>query len=551
MMTFAQLIRQLGDVLRFRRTTAELRKIFGPALDSEIETIRMLSKLRQPAGISAIVPYLYHDVASLRRTANEAIAALLQEVSPRRYVVLDQQVRAVRWMRGEHVQRPIMNERVERLLRDEATPTRLVIAAMYADGHVRHRAVRLLAGSDDVSAALPMLVVRCNDWVAQVRNSATRAVRGLIKHENAAHFISNLYLVDRLTVCGRADHHPLVKDILLFLKRPECIPQLVDALQHKDPFACRICYRLLAESAQVGPQMLWQASQLSFDPIVRMRGLRDASNRLRGESLYDAMSQAIADPNLPHRRIALQTIVASFPEGARAHLYRALFDKHASMRQLARYELRLREADIDFRGIYIAALHSPRPNQQAAAIAGFGECGESEDIAALRGFLDHADPGIRSESLRALFRLDPDAFREPALAALEDPSDGVIRTAARLLDGKLQANDLPALERVLSLANGPVAALGSLRLIGQFRNWTAAAILLEHCRHPVECFAQAAMDIFWNLWYRRLGHLPVGSMAELDRAEAALGRLAGLRSKYEMDAVAADIRAMRRVAQSD
>ncbi|GEM_PF-6363786 len=522
-----------------------LRNIFGDSLDSDIETIRMLRRLGQPIAIPSIAPILCHADANMRREADEAIARLLTFVRPQDVLRIDQRIRPTCREFQSVFREACARELTLRLLKNEFTRARLAMASMHADGRVRLAAVEQLADYPNVTKSLPFLLVRCNDWVGSVREAAVRAVTRLIDAPNVSDFIDNLYLIDRLQACGRADHSRLIALMYRLVKAPHAASQLLGALQHDDCYVRRASFRMLVECDHIEPEAICEAAGASCDPIVRMRSLRLAIDRLDGAPLHDFLSRALADANMPNRRIALQAMVANFPQSACSHVSDALFDHHPSMRLLARFEMGRRDPDFDCRAAYLAGLSATKTKTLASAIAGVGECGVASDSASIVGFLDHPRFTVRSETLRALFALEPERYRSLVLNNLTDPSILVVRTAEKLIGKKPREADFARLTEILASTNVATSIVSVLRLVGRFRNWTAAAFLMSYCRNETQWVADAASDIFWNSWRRRMTYVPYGTAVELNRAEAVLRQLVGLRPDCDLEAVRADIRFAR------
>lgn len=95
-------------------------------------------------------------------------------------------------------------------------------------GFVREAAVKALV-SRPQRGTLPILLERLNDWVPQVRVAANAAVRSLMHTVYLVDWIASIDAVVDLEQARRADHAPMLKEISLFLSRPEHLPQVVDA----------------------------------------------------------------------------------------------------------------------------------------------------------------------------------------------------------------------------------------------------------------------------------------------------------------------------------
>lgn len=107
-------------------------------------------------------------------------------------------------------------------------------------GYVRERAVLAIARSGN-GAGLPHLLVRANDWVAQVRQAAVVGIGLFLTAEHLPSWAKALPEVEALGRCGRVDHGPLLMRIHGYLATEQHLAQLLQA----NPFPSRAVSRLL------------------------------------------------------------------------------------------------------------------------------------------------------------------------------------------------------------------------------------------------------------------------------------------------------------------
>jgi len=94
------------------------------------------------------------------------------------------------------------------------------VLSFHPSGYVREEAVLRLTALDD-DAALPYLLLRCGDWVSQVRNAARHAVLQRAGPSSVATFTRNFALVTRLAKITRADHRELVDALAQLFRATE------------------------------------------------------------------------------------------------------------------------------------------------------------------------------------------------------------------------------------------------------------------------------------------------------------------------------------------
>src|SRR5262245_55917375 len=94
--------------------------------------------------------------------------------------------------------------------RIDAQLARLLAETTSRSGYEREQAV-LTLGCLRNPASIPYLVVRANDWVAQVRTAAYAALIGMLEPPFVRAFVAALPQIQHLMTCGRADHAELLR----------------------------------------------------------------------------------------------------------------------------------------------------------------------------------------------------------------------------------------------------------------------------------------------------------------------------------------------------
>jgi hypothetical protein len=191
-------------------------------------------------------------------------------------------------------------------------------------GFVREAAVKALV-SRPQRGTLPLLLVRLNDWVPQVRVAANAAVRSLMQTAYLADWITAIDAVVDLEQARRADHGPMLKEISLFLSRPEHLPQVIDATRTAGLRVRRFVFDAqwlaahddddrvpLLERALSGDDVLMASRAVS-----RFEGLTSSARR---RSLYQT---ACASPFSAVRHEGVRWLVEN-PDDATAGVVRAM-----------------------------------------------------------------------------------------------------------------------------------------------------------------------------------------------------------------------------------
>lgn len=324
-----------------------------------------------------------------------------------------------RWVDFERaVRRACWYGRGGRRLSRRPSRQELAEASCDDDGYLREAAVERLAVSADPEA-VPLLLVRCVDWVRPVRDLARTLVLskldqstlrsmlpliGVLRRRQVDDWMTTLFrqalsprlLDDALAVEDRETRRWVHGEALGLLSRERL---LAIATRDEDFVVRAICGDALLDRGECVPELL-----AAGPPKVRMRAL----------TLVD---QATVE----------------------AHLA----DRASAVRSMAQFLVR--EAGGD------PAAHYRAMPVSYGMLAGLGETGTAADAGLLEEQLTDDRPRIRRAAVRGLRRIAPDsAAVEPLLT---DPSPAVTRQVVEFLRGKFA--DVSTL-RALLAADRPV-----------------------------------------------------------------------------------------------
>ena len=438
-----------------KRASQRTWEILGSLSSSQTFWERITGRTESPlwafdeiakSGETEVVPHLARFLLSprqeMRQAAARAIAQLVPLLQDVDYVRLDELSRSTlayesttnaAWCKLKPTEVESLGERPNGSLM-------VGLASMHNNGYVREAAVEWLCGVSDGSE-VPFLLVRLNDWVAEVRAGALRGILSRARAEYATHFFRHLRLVDRLRSCSREAHAQAVEAIDRALTAPEAVTFLREGIGSSDRWLRRHCLRLAIQSkTNTGLAILREALSDS-DAVVRLWAARNVLPDLPEEELRLALPRLIGDPFMPVRCEALNCMVRRCPGEADAELRLALLDSHASVRALARYHLE-RRGYTDFRGVYLDALRSDADKTLRTGVAGLGETGNAQDARLVVPFLGGRSIGVRRAAVRAIAALDGDHFVAELVGVLTDDHKGLSR------EGRL------ALQRRLARVNG-------------------------------------------------------------------------------------------------
>ena len=335
---------------------------------------------------------------------------------------------------------------------DERAPAGLFLAAMAGDGRLRDRAVAAIA-ADPAPELVPVLALRCGDWVGAVRERARAAMVRLLADPRYLRAV----LPTAAYTAGRMRGRWVMDQVRTALAAAfdEVGPSLIGS---RDAIERRVAYEVGAEQHRWGYDDLLRFALREPDPAIRSRTAEAAAAEAERRGDVGAL-RTLAGARFAQVRIL--GLVGLARLGRDADVAAAITDPAPLVRAYARS--RATDAAARYREMLTspAGAISPgttpagagppdttplnaRPTARVAAVAGLGEVGGYADEALLAPLLDDADPRIRAAAVHALAALDcvPVARVVPLL---RDPAAGVVREAAEALRPyrRLVPGDLP------------------------------------------------------------------------------------------------------------
>lgn len=391
----------------------------------------------------------------------------------------------------------------------------LGLASMHPNGYVREAAVREL-DAVGTGGELPYLMVRLNDWVEPVRRRAQLAVQRRLTPEYAPHLVRNLWLAERLESCGRDDHAPLLSGIRAFL-RGRGRAALAEGTGSPDRWLRRTCYAMLLDPPSSDAMEIVSRALGDADNITRLRGLGRAEAMMGWAQLRNTLPPLLDDPYAPARREALRLWIEHAPESAEDALRAALLDRHPSLRDMARRELRARGIG-GYADVYRAAL----AGMPATALAGLGETGSADDAPLVEPFLSAGSAGVRGAAVIALAQLAPEPSVPHFVHALADENRGVSKAARIALAPRAGRVGSAALWGLVTEGGAEHVRRNALLLIAALGKWESIGWLLRASTLDDKELARDAAGLVrrWKDRFNRSGAQPAGD--QLDRAKQAL-----------------------------
>ncbi|WP_228901787.1 hypothetical protein [Streptomyces sp. DH1] len=424
--------------------------------------------------------------AATRLADGAPLHSTLDVADPADWLALDAGVREVAWHRPQFLPEWEHSAPLPADL-TQLSESRLALALCHRDGRTRQEAVRR---SVRFPALLPLVVVRCADWVGPVREQARQL---LCKALNVG---SALDLAPLILRVGRRDRGAFGVDALSQILRQASHGQLAVLFADPDRIVRRFAYQLAIEGRLLHPAELARAAAGDQDTVVQDLCATAALTTLRDEDLHESVLPPLLSARNPRVRSAGVTALRRAGRSKQAEPF--LSDRSALVRACARYVVRQQGGDPA--AWYRKWCTAPDdPQLPPGAVIGLAECGNRTDAGLLRPLLAHPTAGVRARAVAGLRALDcADAKQMRPL--LDDPAAEVVReTTTALLPS---AKELPTdwlLERtsserprhvrvgafrLLDAHGGIVALRAAVGLLGdpevKLRTWAAQSVQRWH-----------------------------------------------------------------------
>jgi HEAT repeat protein len=490
--------------------------------DHRPECLGRLAALREIHVVPYLLPLIAADDA-LTPHAARTLAVLLQDVTPAQLAWIDEQARHGSEWTWRNAWRELAPGTVSRLAQATSLDTTAIgLLASHRDGFVRAAAVEALAARVD-GGELPFLSLRANDWVDPIAARARQVLLDRLRPENRLAVLKALPFIARVVGQRRRDH----RDIKRALDSVLVSDGGADVLAHVSgfgPAVRRLAYERLIGSVTSADSPVVDAALVEGDAVTRIRALRAMASAAAVEQRAATFERLLRHDPVPSvRRLALTLLSDRLPDRVPGLFPDVLFDRAASVRELARFVARTQRLPLAPRDIYIGGLTSAQPRQVTAAIAGLGEVGTPEDAARLAAHLDSRRPRDRRTALRALGRLDPGRAVPAAVDALTDEAPSVRAAAVQCLSARPAGLDFAAVSQRRRSSSDPRARRDILRVFLGAPKWEAAAGLLDALADPDDA-VRAVARRFLDRWLERFNRshtLPTA--AQRERVRTLLG----------------------------
>ncbi|WP_454726974.1 MULTISPECIES: hypothetical protein [Cupriavidus] len=307
----------------------------------------------------------------------------------------------------------------------------VAICISHYSGHIREAAIGRAVALGD-SSFLDPIAARVNDWVPEVRKSATNALLTLLAIMPAQHFVAIIPRLRSLMRATRADHRAWLLEFEQRLVEAGGSAAIIDAMTCAD-FPLRRAAYLVARDHQLLPVAEMVRRGLLSGDIVLAQSAVTLLARVPASDRGTCIAMATASPFGPVRHAAIKFAASDAPDfDLEPLLWRAIFDSQGSLRSAAAQLLAERGQDVVGHCKAMLGAGSLSARQVRAGLSLLVERNAADVTATLAKYFDDKRADVRANALLLRARISPADKDEIALRALFDPSRKVRKAGVRL-----------------------------------------------------------------------------------------------------------------------
>ena len=407
--------------------------------------------ITDPKNISILLPLVFTPNKQLAKIVASILHQILNQTPVKGIAALDE--------RFAHVDSQKMTAKAINYLKleDSVVNSMFALLAFHRNGYIREAAINQLS-FDYPNITIPVLLIRANDWVNQIKDIAINKLNEFINLNNNKEFLPYLGLISQLQSKKRYDNSGIISLIENNLNR-DCYKEYYKLLEsNKDK--SRVALRVAARDDSRLSELI-KVSYLSHDMIVKLEILNIAKNQLSNQDLYDVLGKFLNDKAAVVRKKCIYIFLAKFPENATTVLTKILFDISFSLHELARFYLR--QNKIQPTEIYKDALiNHDRP--LPIIIMGLAEAGHKDDFKLIEPYLNDSTVKVKSACIYAVFKLKHANRQQLILAQLPTAESMVIKTIYTGLVKYHDDYDIDAIKSIFCQENDMMAEFFFMKL---------------------------------------------------------------------------------------
>jgi hypothetical protein len=325
------------------------------------------------------------------------------------------------------------NESPKNLLMSDMTEADKIIilglCSFHPNGFFREKALHLL-DLHDSGNEFPYLLIRCNDWVSEIRESAKKYVECRLTTKYVNHIVNNLPIIFKLKNTRRNDHSQMFEHVAHLLSQKESFPYLDQGTRSKSIKVRYFCYQMIVYSKLYKKELLFNYLKLEKEPHPRLLLFNELISDISVIEFNEYYPILKKDKFPMIRARVLEKYHFFFPNESICELESALVDKSYMIRSLVRFLLK-KHNFTDFCSFYMRMINTKQSLR--GAILGLGEVGKKDHAKEVIPFLAHNDVSIVKAAIRALAMLDGENYKGEFVWMLNHRHVGISNAARKSL----------------------------------------------------------------------------------------------------------------------
>ena len=305
----------------------------------------------------------------------------------------------------------------------------LIFASFHPNGFIRERAVKMLS---QYSGTLLYLVLRTNDWVAQVRQANKEAIKYKMEHLAEGELMAALPFFEKINLGKRSRQDYDTKEFYNKLLEPAYRGELAQGLSSENPFIRKLCMDVLLSVEPFDTEVLKYLEKEKI-PFVRFITLKKLIQR-NFDKKETVIEKMLVDKYSKIRGLALEYLFTQDTNILFETVINMLLDESAGIRDFARYIILKKQPDFDIRKFYLDSIDNPENDKaRISAIYGIGEVGIKDDAKAIDHYLDCGSPSRVKAAIYTCSKLCIEKYRLNIINKISDNQPGVSKGAYKLV----------------------------------------------------------------------------------------------------------------------
>jgi hypothetical protein len=365
----------------------------------------------------------------------------------------------------------------------------IVFASFNPNGFIREQAVRLMA---EYAGTLPYIIMRQNDWVVQVRQSAANAFNKRLNAPSAGEILAALPFAEKLKWSCRGSHGEYTRSFFNKLTSPEHREDLMEGLKSHNIRTRKICVQALLDSENPDFEQAFQRLKFEKDPFLRK--VIYEKLRLMKQDMTEYSYVFLRDRYPSNRILALQYLYDSKKNDMMKFAKQMLLDRSSMVREFARKIVQEHTCNFEFSKFYLEHIES----HTVAAIFGLGEIGKKGDAEIIDKYLNDSRISVVRASIVALMRLDNERIQTKIIEMLGDSRIGVVKTSQQMIV-KYGVMDYKRIQEIFQSTHFEYSKIKCAAILFAAPKWQSLIYMLESLSCEMESVQKMALQSI-NEW---------------------------------------------------